>query len=70
LTLRYNDADGVRHEDGGYRTKGEASDALERMLDGVRLGPLARRDLMLRELVDEFLDQHVAEETTLGTLRA
>jgi integrase len=69
-TLRYYDADGVRREDGGYRTKGEASDALERVLGQVRFGPLARRDLTVHELVEEFLDQHVAEENTLATLRA
>jgi integrase len=69
-TLRYYDADGVRREDGGYRTKGEASDALERVLDRVRLGPHARRDLTVQELVDEFLDQYVAEENTLATLKA
>lgn len=68
--FRYYDEGGRRRQRGGFRTKGEASDALATALDAVRLGPLAsRRSLTVRELVDEYLDQHVAEENTIATLR-
>jgi integrase len=44
--------------------------SLEQALDDVRLGPLARRDLTLQELVDEYLAQHIAERNTIRTLTA
>src|SRR6476620_6000575 len=37
---------------------------------GVRLGPLVRRELTVRELHDEFLAQHIAEPSTITTLRS
>jgi hypothetical protein len=46
---RYYDADGERHEVAGWKTRREASLALDHALDDVRLGPLARRDLTLQE---------------------
>jgi integrase len=67
---RYYDGDGQRREVAGWKTKGEASAALEPALDAARLGPLARRELTVAELVDEYLEQHVAEANTLGTLSA
>jgi len=67
---RYYDADGQRHEIAGWKTRREASLALDHALDGVRLGPLARRDLTLQELVDEYLGQHIAEKNTIRTLKA
>jgi integrase len=67
---RYYDGDGSRHEVAGWKTKGEASVALEHVLDQVRLGPLARRALTVQELVDEYLEQHVAEANTIATLTA
>jgi integrase len=67
---RYYDADGQRHEVAGWKTRREASAALEQALDDVRLGPLARRDLTLQELVDEYLAQHIAERNTIRTLTA
>jgi integrase len=67
---RYYDADGQRHEVAGWKTRREASAALDHALDGVRLGPLARRDLTLQELVDEYLAQHIAEQNTIRTLTA
>ncbi len=64
--IRYY-ADGVRQELAGYKSKGEASDALRDALDGVR-NPHVRRELTVTELVDEYLAQHVAEENTIATL--
>jgi integrase len=67
--IRYYDADHVRHERGGFKTKREATVALEQALRHVRLGPGVRRDLTVQELVDEYLAQHVAEDNTIRTLR-
>jgi hypothetical protein len=60
---------GRRRTVGGFKTKGEASDALDRALDVARTGVVARPDTTLGELVHEYLEQHVAEENTLATLR-
>jgi integrase len=68
-SIRFYDPDGVRRQRDGFKTKGDASDALERELEQIRRGPLARRDLTVRELVDEFLAQHAAEANTTATLR-
>ena len=68
--IRYYDADGRRRRRGGFATRREAAAVLEHDLQTVRLGPLARRDLTLQELVDEYLDQHIAEDNTLATLTA
>ena len=51
--IRYYDDRGVRHEVAGHRTKGEANEALTSALDAARLGPVSRRDLTVKELVDE-----------------
>ncbi len=67
---RHYDADGQRREVAGWKTKGEASQALEHALNGVRRGPGVRRDLTLRQLVDEYLSQHIAEQNTIRTLTA
>src|SRR5947207_1592058 len=66
--FRYYDETGTRRRRGGFRTKGEATAVLENRLEGVRLGPLARRDLTTTELVDEYLEQHIAEDSTIATL--
>jgi integrase len=68
--FRYYDANGRRRRRGGFKTRKEALAVLEHTLDGVRLGPLARRELTVRELVDEYLEQHVAEANTIATLAA
>src|SRR5512133_2996952 len=68
-TIRHYDEDGVRHEKAGYATKTEAAAVLDNILDGIRLGPLARRELTVSELVDEYLDQHIAEANTIEGLR-
>ncbi len=67
---RYYEVDGQRHEVAGWRTKREASAALERKLDEVRLGPLARRELTVQELVDEFLQQYDREPNSVAILTA
>jgi integrase len=68
---RYHEAEGKRRQRGGFKTKGEASDALSYALEGVRLGPLAaaRREWTVSELVDRYLDQHQVEPWTLEVLR-
>jgi integrase len=67
---RYYDENRTRHQRGGFKTKGEAGDALAVALDRVRLGPLYRRELTVSALVDEFVDQHICEDNTLRTLKA
>src|SRR5580765_6444316 len=68
--IRYYDADGARQSEGGFRTRRDAAEALERALRQVRLGPNVRRDLTVQELIDEFLAQHTGEQNTVATLRA
>jgi len=68
--FRYYDEAGTRRRRGGFKTKGEATAVLENTLEGVRLGPLASRDLTVQELVDEYLEQHIAEDATITTLSA
>lgn len=76
-TVRYYDADGVRRSPGGFKTRTEAADFLQSVLDEVealRRGEvhvLRRRQMpTLAELVEEFLGQHNAEQNTLRTLKA
>jgi integrase len=68
--FRYYEADGTRRRRGGFQTRKEALQVLDHVLNGVRLGPLVRRDLTVQELVDEYLEQHVAEANTIATLSA
>ena len=68
--IRYYDREGQRRQRAGFETKTEARQALEHELEQMRLGPLARRELTLAELIDEYVDQHVAEHNTIATLRA
>jgi integrase len=74
---RWHDENGVRRSRGGFATKSEAGEWLDRKLDEVealRRGDVAavRRRQMptLAELVDEFTGQHNAEANTLRTLKA
>jgi integrase len=67
--FRYYDADGTRRTKGGFATKTEAIDARDEKLDELA-GPEIRRDLTMQELVDEYLEQHIAEANTIRTLRA
>lgn len=67
---RYRASDGRRPQKAGFATKGEARAALNEALRRVSLGGAPRRDPpTLAELVDEYLAQHVAEDSTLETLR-
>jgi integrase len=56
-----------RQQVGGFQTKGEARAALNEALRGVKTD-LAAEPPTLAALVDEYLEQHVAEENTLTTL--
>jgi integrase len=66
---RYRD-DGQRRQVGGFRTKGEAADALRDVLDDVRLGTSRRPEVPFAELVDRFLAAHEADDLTLTKLTA
>jgi integrase len=61
---RYYGPDG-RRQVGSFQTKGEARAALNEALRGVNAAP---EPPTLTALVDEYLEQHVAEENTLVTL--
>ena len=69
--FRYRDH-GRRRQVGGFKTKGEAGEALDAALDRARLGPLvaARRNWTLAELVERYLAQHQAAPATIARLRA
>lgn len=73
---RYYDETGARRFQGGFETKTEARDWLDSRLgtvEALRRGDVAalrRHDMpTLRELVDEFTAQHVAEASTIASLR-
>ena len=67
---RYRAPDGKRPQRGGFRTKGEARAALTEILGRLSRGETSRADPpTLQELVAEYLEQHVAEERTIETLR-
>lgn len=67
---RYRASDGTRPQKGGFGTKGEARCALNDVLRRLALGETCRGEPpTLAALVDEYLDQHVAAEITLITLR-
>jgi integrase len=67
--IRYRDAHGRRPKETGFRTKGDAREALEEALRRVRLGSLYRPTVTLRELTDAFLEQHDVAPSTLAWLR-
>ena len=63
----------VRKERGGFRTKGEATAALNRQLDNDRLGPELARELYpehftFDKLADEYVDQYPPEASSKKTL--
>lgn len=66
--FRYYDSEGSRRRRGGFRSRSEASNALERTLSELRTGKTARRPLTVSELVEEYLAQHIAEPNTIVTL--
>jgi hypothetical protein len=74
---RYRDEEGIERLHGGFSSKTEARDWLEKKMDEIEalrsgdVGTLRRQDMpTLQELVDEYIAQHVAEENTLATLGA
>ena len=76
-SARWYDETGVRRRQGGFDTKSAAGEWLDGKLKEVaalKRGdiPTMRRQTMLtlRELVDEYLEQHSAEKNSLRTLRA
>jgi integrase len=76
-SARWYDQDGVRQRQGGFETKSEAGEWLDRKVEEVRalrLGDIGavRRQTMptLTHLVDEYLEQHSAERNTLRILKA
>jgi hypothetical protein len=69
-SFRYYDADGRRRIRGTFAARKEAAEVLERTLEDVRLGPRQRRELTLSELVDQYVEQHIAEANSIATLTA
>lgn len=75
-SVRFYNEHGARHRQGGFETKSEAGDWLQRKtteIEALRRGenPSAtQRVPTLGELIDEYLGQHIAEENTLRTLAA
>ena len=67
--IRFRDSVGRRPQKTGYRTKGEAREALEEELRRVRLGPLHRPNITLREMVDAYVDQYDAAPSSIAWLR-
>ena len=67
---RYRTADGKRPQKSGFRTKGEARAALNEALQRMSQGnSLVTEAPTLAALVSEYLEQHVAEDITIETLR-
>jgi integrase len=67
--IRWRDAEGHRRQRTGFRTKGEARLALEEELRRVRLGPLHRPNVTLRELHDAYVKQYDAAPATVVWLK-
>jgi integrase len=66
--IRYYDAAGQRHQRNGYRTRGEANAALDEALRRVRLGPLFKPRMTLRELNAAYLEQYDAAPSSVAWL--
>jgi integrase len=67
---RYWSPDGKRPQKGGYRTKGDARAALTEALQRLsQEGAHRPEPPTTASLISEYLDQHVAEEVTIETLR-
>jgi hypothetical protein len=67
--IRYYEVNGRRRQKHGFRSKSEARTAPEDALRRVRLGPLHRPNVTLRELTTAYLGQHEAAPSTLVWLR-
>jgi integrase len=68
--FRYYDGGGRRRQVGGFKTRAEASAALDEQLRRIWLGGLYREEITLAELVDRYLAQHQADPATLRKLRS
>jgi integrase len=75
--VRYRDENGTERLRGGFATKTEAGEWVDRKvaeIEALRNGDVTthrRQDMpTLQQLVDEYLAQHVCEENTLETLKA
>src|SRR5687768_17619495 len=67
---RYRAPNGRRPQNAGFATKGEARAALNEVLRRLSLSRSYRPDPpTLSALVDEYLEQHIAEDITIATLR-
>jgi integrase len=66
--IRYRDAFGRRPQKTGYRTKGEAREAVDAELRRVRLGPLHRPRVTLRQLTNAYVKQYDAAPSTIAFL--
>lgn len=67
--MRYYDASGQRRQRNGYRTRREAADALDEALRRVRLGPLYKPRMTLRQLNEAFLEQYDAAPASVKWMR-
>jgi hypothetical protein len=67
--FRYYDAAGQRHQRNGFRTRGEAGAALDEALRRVRLGPLFKPRMTLRELDAAYLEQYDAAPASVKWLK-
>src|SRR5215210_8224938 len=68
--FRYRAPDGSRPQRGGFRTKGEARAALTEALRRASVGEGRHKEPpTFAALVNEYLEQHVAAEITIETLR-
>jgi integrase len=66
---RYRSADGKRPQKSGYRTKGEARNALDEQLRRQRLGGLYRPRTTVGEIVEEFFAIYHADARTISWMR-
>jgi hypothetical protein len=66
--IRFRDSLGRRPQRTGFRTRREAREALEDELRRVRLGPLYRPNVTLRELTDAYVKQSEAAPSSIAFL--
>ena len=68
--LRWRDESGARHRKAGFKSRSEArswfAEIERKRMRGETIAP---SPMTLAELVDEYLDQHVAEQNTIRALR-
>jgi integrase len=67
--IRFRDSLGRRPQRTGFRTRGEARQALDEELRRVRMGPLYRPNATLRELYDAYMDQYDVAPSTIAFLK-